>query len=146
MGSSITSVGSAGGKPVFTFTAAGQDTGVLPLMTECSRWPKWMFQVVGSGTDFSITIYGTIDPVTAYQDFPLDQQPPNNYGSTGSEWFPLPAPAVESGFAWSNPVFKPNNSALYVTAPLVAVRAVSDVTIGGTITGSVTLLAFVLPG
>jgi hypothetical protein len=145
MGSSITSVGSAGGKPVFTFTASGQDTGVLPLMNECSRWPKWMFQVVGAGTGYTVTLYGTIDTVTAYQDFPLDQQPVNNYGSTGNEWFPLPAPSVEAGFQWTNPLTTGN--ALYTTAPLVAVRAVSSTTIGFPgVTGEVTLLAFVLPG
>jgi len=146
MGSSITSVGSAGGKPVFTFTASGQDSGVLPLVTECSRWPKWMFQVVGAGLGYNITLYGTIDTVTAYQNFPPEQRPVNDYGSTGNEWFPLPAPSVEAGFQWSNPIYKPDNSALYVTAPLVAVRAVSGTVIGGTISGTVTLLAFALPG
>jgi hypothetical protein len=143
MGSSITSVGGAGGKPVFTFTASGQDSGVLPIVSECSRWPKWMFQLVGAGTGYSVTLYGTIDTVTAYQDFPAAQQPVNNYGSTGNEWFPLPAPSVEVGgdaFTWTNPLTLGN--ALYVTAPLVAVRAVS----AGVVVGEVSLLVFSLPG
>ena len=143
MGSNIVSVGSRAGKPIFTFTAGGEDTGSLmavppgtPGLWECSRWTKWMFQLVGTGTGYSVTMYGTIDTATAYNE-------PGN----GHFWFELPAPSTESGggdaFVWSNPLtLGVGTSALYVQAPLVAVRAVSA---AGAVTGTVELLAFVQP-
>jgi hypothetical protein len=149
MGSSITSVGSKGGKPLFTFTAAGQDTGsfmahipravpgqpipiIQPGLRECPRWSKWMFQLTGTGTGYAVTMYGTIDEPTA-----------RNEAGNGGYWFPLPAPSSETvgdAFAWTNPLTV--GTALYVHAILVGVRAVSGV---GPITGTVELLAFVEP-
>ena len=95
-----------------------------------------MFQLTGTGTGYSVTMYGTIDADTAY-----------NVPGNGAYWFELPAPSTESGggdaFVWSNPMtLGVGTSALYVQAPLVAVRAVS----AGVVAGTVELLAFVQPG
>jgi hypothetical protein len=147
MGSNIVSVGNRAGKSVFTFAAAGVDTGslmapvanggdLLAGLRECARWTKWMFQLIGTGTGYAVTIYGTLDPATAYNE-------PGN----GGYWFELPAPSTESGvgdaFVWTNPLtLGVGTSALYVNAPIVAVRAVS----AGTVTGTVELLVFAQPG
>lgn len=137
MGSSVTSVGSKGGKVLVAFTASGQDTGSLfPHMSEATRWGKWLFQLTGTGTGYSVTVYGTIDIPTAY-----------NLPGNNAEWFELPAPSTESGSAWSNPLTIPDNRALYVTAPLVAIRAVSDTQIGFPgVTGTVSLQVLTTPG
>lgn len=147
MSSNIVSVGNRAGKSVFTFAAAGEDTGSLmaPVINggdllgglrECARWTKWVFQLTGVGTGYAITVFGTIDVATAYNE-------PGN----GGFWFELPAPSTESGvgdaFVWSNPLtLGVGTSALYVNAPLVAVRALS----AGTVTGTVNLLVFAQPG
>jgi hypothetical protein len=144
MGSNIVSVGNRAGKPIYTFTAAAEDTGSLmavppgtPGLWEAARWGKWLFQLTGTGTGYSVTMYGTIDVATAYDE-------PGN----GHFWFELPAPSTESGvgdaFVWSNPMtLGVGTSALYVNVPLVAVRALSG---AGPVTGTVNLLAFVQPG
>lgn len=136
MGSAVTSVGSKGGKPLFTFTASGLDTGsLLPQMWECSRWGKWMFQLTGTGTGYAVTLYGTLDVDTAY----------NNPGNSGA-WFELPSPNTESNFSWANPLqIAPGKSTCQVNAHIIAFRAVSSTVIGGTITGSVNLLMFATP-
>jgi hypothetical protein len=147
MGSNLVSVGNRAGKSVFTFAAAGVDTGslmapvanggiLLAGLRECARWTKWMFQLTGTGTGYAVTVYGTIDVDTAYNE-------PGN----GGFWFELPAPSVEAGggdaFTWSNPLtLGVGTSALYVNAPIVAIRAVS----AGTVTGTVNLLVFAQPG
>lgn len=129
------SVGNRAGKPVYSFTAAGQDSGVLSLK-EAARSQKWMFQLTGTGTGYQVTLYGTIDQATGYNE------PGNN-----AEWFELPSPSVESGFAWANPLMiAPGRRACYVNAPLVAVRAVSDNAPGATASGTVELQAFVMLG
>jgi hypothetical protein len=146
MGSNLVSVGNRAGKSVFTFAAAGVDTGslmapvanggiLLAGLRECARWTKWMFQLTGTGTGYAVTVYGTIDVDTAYNE-------PGN----GGFWFELPAPSVEAGggdaFTWSNPLtLGVGTSALYVNAPIVAIRAVS----AGTVTGTVNLLVFAQP-
>lgn len=147
MSSNIVSVGNRAGKSVFTFAAAGVDTGSLmapvanggnPLggLRECSRWCKWMFQLTGTGTGYSVTMFGTLDVGTAYNE-------PGN----GGFWFELPAHSVQEAggdvFFWSNPLtLGIGTSALYLNCPLVAVRALSG---AGAVTGTVNLLAFVEP-
>jgi hypothetical protein len=147
MSSNIVSVGNKAGKSVFTFTASGQDTGSLmaPVenggdllrgLRECTRWNKWLLQLTGTGIGYAVTLFGTIDVATAFNE------PGNN-----AEWFELPSPSVESGFSWSNPLMlSPGGRACYVNTPLVAIRAVSSTIIGFTISGTVSLLAFVEPG
>lgn len=133
MGSNIVSVGNRAGKPIATFTATGQDTGPL-LFNECSRWSKWLFQLVGTGNGYQVTLYGTIDLATAQNI------------STNPEWFELPSPSVENGFGWANPLqIGVGQRACYVSAPFVAVRAVSSAIPGSNVSGTVALQALVVP-
>lgn len=130
MGSNKTTVGNVAGVPAVTFTAAGQDSGPL-LFNVCSGWEKWVFQLTGSGTGYSVTIYGTLDRDTA------------TGASASPQWFALPGNVSEANPVWSNPLTAVN-PALFSNAPLVAVKAVSAALPGG-VTGSVTLQIYVAP-
>jgi hypothetical protein len=136
MGSAVTSVGSTGGKNLFTFSDSGQDTGSLhPEMWEASRWGKWLFQLTGTGTGYAVTLYGTIDIPTAYDE------PGNN-----AEWFEIPSPSTEAQFQWANPMsLEVGQRALQANAHILAFRAVSSTVIGGTITGTVSLQVLAAP-
>lgn len=132
MGSSNTTVGNQAGKPLMTFTAAGQDTGSL-LYNEATSYSKWGFQLTGTGTGYLITLYGTFDRDTAA-------------GTAASpQWFELPAPSTEAAFQYANPLANAvGQRVMFCNMPMVAVRAVSSAQPGGA-SGSVTLLAYVSP-
>ena len=139
MGSNVVTVGNNGGKNVFTFTSAGQDTGPL-MFTECSRWSKWLFQLIGSGQNYAITVFGTIDQNTASGAI----NPAT--GLPYAEWFELPSPSTEATSSWNNPLLTgAQTCALYCNVPLVAIRATSASNINGAAAGSVALLALVSP-
>lgn len=141
MGSIPGRIGVNGALVAYTFTAAGQDTGVIgvepapnayypPIRLWPYGWEKFSFQLAGSGTGYAITVYGTYDMATA--------------AGTASNWFTLPGNAVDAGVAaWANPMIagNPNAMALEVKAKLVAVRAVSALAVGSSnVTGSIELL------
>ena len=141
MGSIPGRVGVNGPEITFTFTAAGQDSGVLGVIPAVSAkypplrlwpygWEKFSFQLIGSGTGYAVTVYGTFDQDTA--------------AGNASNWFTLPGNAVDSGIAaWANPLIagNPNASALEVKSKLLAVRATSALALGeSAVTGSVTIL------
>ncbi len=104
---------------------------------------KYTFQLVGGGTGYSVSVYGTIDP-TAYLSYT------QHYGSDGFEGSVpatssglLPAPSEQSGTGnMANPLTS-TALFLYCNMPLVAVRAV--LTASATPTGSVSLIGFAIP-
>ena len=140
MGSIPGRVGVNGPEISFTFTAAGQDSGVLGVIPAVSAkypplrlwpygWEKFSFQLLGTGTGYAITVYGTFDQDTA--------------AGNANNWFTLPGNPVDTGIAsWSNPMIagNVNASALEVRTKLLAVRATSDLALGSSsVTGTITL-------
>jgi hypothetical protein len=146
VGSAITTVGNKGGKPLFLFTAANQDSlcifstapnAVYPPVTGNSvavgdlpmGYKSLIFQLTGTNTAGSVLVYGTIDLATAR--------------GLGTEWTPVPSPSTEAAYGWSNPLTKaaPGQAALKVDAPFIAYRAVAS----GDFVGSATLLVLAAP-
>lgn len=125
----------------YTFTAAGQDSGPVGVYPGGGRlpfirlwplgWEKFSFQVIGPGTGYAITVWGTYDIATAE--------------GNGTAWFQLPGNSEDStsaGGTWSNPLLSdnPNNYALEVKAKLRAVRFTSANSLGATATGNMNVL------
>lgn len=127
MGSNRTSIGNAAGENLFTFTAAGQDSGPLmyyvspagnkphnySLVRGCS---EFTFGLTGTGTGLQITVYFTTDLATA------------NGTATGANavWFLAPAPSTEASAQWSNPMTNVvGQNVLHFKANAIAFRAVS---------------------
>jgi hypothetical protein len=139
MGSVNGRVGNTGSIVGFTFTAAGQDSGVVGVNPAASAqyppirlwpvgWEKFTFQVTGTGTNYAITVYGTFDANTA------------NGVAGAAEWYELPGTPTDSTIAqWQNPMLSnvPGANAFQCKAPLLAVRATSAATPGNTVTGTV---------
>jgi hypothetical protein len=152
VGSNVTSVGGKAGQNLFSFTAAGQDTAVLVgalgitassapsnlfncgEASEVLGFKNFVFTVGGGGTGLDITMYFTTDRDTAY-----------NKG--GTDWHLITAPSDQTGIAnWSNPLrTAPGQDTLKCDIPCLAFRAVSSATVGGTISGTVTLKMFAVP-
>jgi hypothetical protein len=125
----------------YTFTAAGQDSGPVGVYPGGGRlpfirlwpfgWEKFRFQIIGPGTGYAVTVWGTYDILTAE--------------GSGTAWFQLPGrpeDATAAGGTWSNPLLSdnPNNYALEVKAGLRAVRFTSTNALGATAVGSVSVL------
>jgi hypothetical protein len=94
-------------------------------------WKDFQFQLIGTGTGYAVTVYGTFDQNTA--------------DGNATNWFQLPgAPTDATSAQWSNPMYSldqnnGNASMLVVKAPLLAVRAVSSAAFGNTPTGDISL-------
>lgn len=139
MGSISGRVGNNGAVVGYTFTAAGQDSGVIGVLpadnnyTPAKRlwpvgWEKFGLQLTGSGTGYSITVYGTFDQATALGE--------------AEEWFILPGNSADATQGqWANPMLSGVNTAnsLAVKAPLLALRATADNAPGQTASGTVNL-------
>lgn len=140
MGSISGRSGNNGATLGFTFDSTHLDSGVIGVMAQPAAqvnqypaqrlwpigWEKFTFQLTGTGTGFSILVYGTIDQQTAL--------------GLANEWFVLPGNPIDNGQGqWANPMLSQVNtaSALSVKAPLLAVRAVASTAPGGAITGSI---------
>lgn len=119
------------GKAVFTFTAASQDSGTILAtipVTEFSNGigdlppgaNKVTIQLLpGDMTVGSITVYGTLDAATVV--------------GNASNWEPLPAPATEAAYQWSNPLTSsPGQRLCAVDKAFSAYRAVSSDDYNGT--------------
>jgi hypothetical protein len=148
MGSNVTSVGGKAGQDLFSFTAAGQDSGPLGITSssdpsnlfncgeasEILGFKNFVLTLGGGGTGLDILVYFTTDRDTAYK-------------RGGTDWHLVVAPANQADVAnWSNPMRNsPGNDALKCDVPVLAFRAVSSATIGGTITGTTTLKLFAVP-
>lgn len=125
-------------------TIGGSDSG--PIMWEGIGFSKWGFQILGGGTGYSVSVYGTLDPVLfKYLDTPGTAGTPQALALIvpASSWFLLPAPSSETGTgADANPMVAANPTML-ASRPLVAVRAV--VTATATPTGVISVVGFATP-
>lgn len=147
MGSIAGRAGNNGAILGFPFTAAGQDSLVIGVKAQPSAqvnqypaqriwpvgWEKFSFQLTGTGTGYSIKVYGTFDQQTAL--------------GNANEWFLLPGNAVDSSQGnWANPMLSgvENASVLNVKAPLLAIRATSDNAPGQTASGTINLMYMVV--
>ena len=135
--------GSAGGVTLVVTSAASADSGVQ--LNEFDGFSKWSFQLLGTFTGYSVTIYGTNDPAAKYQTQNSFFGPNTTlvmHGATipTSSWFVLDAPATSAGTE-TNPLVASGTS-LNHSGKLVAVRAVVT---GTAQTGTVTVIAAVSP-
>jgi hypothetical protein len=113
-------LGSLGGKVILTTSAATANSG--PTCLEANSWTNWTISLAGTFSGYSVTIYGTNDQATA--------------NGTAQNWFPLAAPADQSG---TGTVVNPLTSItqqLYYGKPL---RAVMAIAIGTAQTGTVSV-------
>lgn len=95
-------------------------------LVEARNFTKWNFQLLGGGTGYSVTLYGSND-TTAYFAWCFSfnsQSPYGNIVCPASSWFPLYAPSDQSSpFAPANPMTATNPSMQY-NGGLIAIRAV----------------------
>jgi len=135
--------GSAGGVNLVSTSAASADSGVQ--LNEFDGFSKWSFQLLGTFTGYSVTIYGTNDPAAKYQTQnsffgPITTLVTHGATIPATSWFVLDAPATSAGTE-ANPLVAAGTS-LNHSGKLVAVRAVVT---GTAQTGTVTVLASVSP-
>ena len=119
-------MGSSGPKVILTTAGASGDSG--PTCQEAKFWTKWAFSLAGTFTGYSVMIYGTMDPATAV--------------GNGSNWFEIPAEAVQSGTGVEANPLTSNVQSLSYDRPLLAVRALAS---GPSATGSVQVLVMAVP-
>jgi hypothetical protein len=94
-----------------------------------------LFQLTGTGTNYAITCWGTIDVATA------TNAPGNN-----AEWVELPAPSTEAAYQWNNPMQSVDGKkTLFCGAPFIAYRFTSAALPGQSVTGSVVVQILSVP-
>jgi hypothetical protein len=71
------------------------DSGLV--LCEAQGFTKWTFQLLGGGTGYSITLYGTSDPVALGQWRSSFNPLAPKYALPASSWFILPGPAEQTG-------------------------------------------------
>jgi hypothetical protein len=119
-------IGSSGPKVILTTSAASADSG--PQCQEGKFWKTWTFALAGVFTNYSVTLYGTLDAATA--------------AGTAANWFQLPSPSTDADTGTvQNPLTATNQSMEYGSA-LLAVRAVAT---GIGQTGTVSVLVNATP-
>lgn len=127
-------------KQIITTNAASADSGVV--FFEGAGFEHYAFQLTGTFTNYTVTIYGTLDPaavvtqgqIAANAAYPAP-------GAAGGAWFPIPAPSEQSG---TGPVVNPLtaiNQVLETKVPLVAVWVHVA---GASQTGSVTVVGWAI--
>jgi len=145
-------------------TVATQNGKALPGGNDSGLWgcaamgfTKWVFQLLGTLTGVSVTIYGTIDP-NAYLVYTANAA--NDGPTTGtlyipgtalgqavsvpaSSWFALPGPSEASGTGGIANPLTATTTLLVSSLPLVAVRAV--VTTAAAVTGTGSVVGFAVP-
>jgi hypothetical protein len=109
-------------------------------MVEARNFTKWNFQLLGGGTGYQVTVFGTND-TQAYFAWMYSFNPQSPFGSAStpaSSWFPLYAPADQSSaYAPANPLTNANPSMQY-NGGLIGIRAVCTGS-SAAFSGSVTL-------
>lgn len=110
-------------------TTGVNDTGPIPVLGEARDFTKWTFSLIGAGTGYSLSVYGTVDPV-AYATWKNALNPnlylnvTNKPSTPASSWFLLPAPAEQTGTgSVANPMTD-TNPLLQFSGALVGVRIV----------------------
>ena len=113
-------------------------------MQEARNYTKWQFQLLGGGSNYQVTLFGTVDNA-AYAAWMYTMKGLNSpLGSAtlpASSWFPLYAPADQTGsYSPANPMTSTNPS-MQFNGGLLAVRAVltgSTGALAGAVTVTVT--------
>ena len=167
-GAGLNRVGVAGGRPLLTApstvsavaaplagygTIGVNDSGPV-LVGSAAGFTKWTFQLIGAGAiaaGYSVTIYGTIDPVLWTALTQLGPSLGLNDAPDGlsayipaSSWSPLMGPSEQSGTGpMTNPMLSGQSTMLVVSGGLMAVRAV--ITAVSSPSNPVTVLGFVVP-
>lgn len=131
MGANRVTIGNRGALPLFSFTAANQDSG--PLMFDASQGysqirgcSDFTLGLIGNGSGLQVKLYFTTDIATAQ--------------GTANNWYLVTAPSTEANAQWSNPL--QNNegqNVCYFKAHAIALRAVSSTVAGQTPSGTTTL-------
>lgn len=130
-------------------TIGSNDSG--QCLTEANGFTKWQFQMTGSGTGYSVSIYGTADRL-AYRAwvnnfgntvFTAASQPAFNSSALAPSWFLLGAQSDQGGTGQPANPMTSTNPWMQFSGMLVAVRAVLTATSGAT--GTVTITASAAP-
>src|SRR5271166_1881811 len=107
-GAGLVKIGGVGGKNILTTAAAGPVYSGVQII-EGYGLQKWLFQLTGTFTGYSVAIYGTTDPTAVIPS--QGGQGQNQYGQPSSfianaafaapasnpSWFLLPSPADIAG-------------------------------------------------
>lgn len=106
---------------------------------------KWIFQKIGAGTGYTVTLLGTINPA-AYQAYTNGGagDPIGTSAIPASDWFVLPGPSEQSGTGIIANPLTDTTPILTVSMPLVAVRAVLTA-VSGTQSGVAQIVGFAVP-
>lgn len=117
--------------PLTSYGTLGvNDSGMV--LNEAMNFSRWTFSLLGGGTGYSVSCYGTIDPV-AYgiwrQSFNPGQAIPGVPGSAknslpATSWFLLPGPSEQTGTGGIANPLTGTSPLLTVSLPLLAVRVV----------------------
>lgn len=130
--------------PLSSYGTIGvNDSGMV--LNEALGFTKWTFTLLGGGTGYSVSVYGTNDP-TAHIVW-SQKMNPGQYTTPASlpasSWFLLPGPSEQTGtgtianpMTGTAPVFQFSGS-------LLAVRAV--LTASATPAGSITVAVLAVP-
>lgn len=113
-------------------TIGVNDSGLQ--LCEAQGFTKWTFQLLGGGTGYSVSLYGTSDPVAIGQwRASFNPQAPK-YTLPASSWFLLPGPAEQTGtgtianpMTGTNPQFQFSGALLGIRAVLTASATPSGV-------------------
>ena len=121
------------------------DSGMA--LNDAMDFSKWTFSGVGGGTGYTVSLYGTNDPV-AYAAWKQSINPGAYPGGPvtlpASSWFLLPGPSEQSGTgAIANPLVAGSSNLFQYSGVLLAVRAV--LTAVGTISGTYTVNVQAVP-
>ena len=138
--SNLLTVGDKGGVIILQTDQASADSGAKIMAAR--GFSKWVFQLRGTFTGYSVTIYGTISAEAAeiYDQNVLAGIPDAKIIIGNDAWFGIPAPSTSAAdaFVYVNPLTT-TGQVLYSGIPLNAVRAIAT---GTTQTGIVRVLAF----
>lgn len=141
MGASQYTVGSLGGKVLYTANAPANGTYFSgPTMTEARGFKNWVFSLATPTTisGYSVTVYGTLDSSAVLQN----GQPNPNYpnpGSAGGNWFALnPGTSAAAPADVANPLTATSSYCPF-SGPLVAVCVA---VVASTASGTINVLGF----
>jgi hypothetical protein len=149
-GAGLVRIGGVGGENILTTSAAGPTYSGVKII-EGYGMQKWLFQLTGTFTGYSVSIFGTTDPAAVVPSYPggLYNQPGSFVANpafaapaSNPSWFLLPSPSDIAGAGTEvNPLVAAGTS-LYFQG---TIRACCAVATGTAQTGTVNVLVTVAP-